>query len=86
MTNSEKYSDLFQIEKGRIDDMISNGTLHSLRSIKKHVYKLYQNGSLINVFLDPIYGVDAMIKDLLSSYIIHCAVKQIVPEIGLDKE
>lgn len=86
MTNSEKYSDLYHTEEKRIEDLIYNRTLHSLRAIKKHAYDVYRNGSLLNVFADPVYGVDCMIKDLLSFYIIYCASNNIVPQIGFDEE
>ena len=86
MTNYEKYDDLYHAEEKRIEDLINNGTLHSLRAIKKRAYTVYETGALLNVFFDPVYGVDHMIKELLSSYIIYCAAKKIIPEIGFDKE
>ena len=82
MTNYEKYSDLFDVERERIEDLIYKGTLNSLRGIKNHIYNVYRDGSLINVYADPVYGVDIMIKHILSYYIIYCASRNIVPQIG----
>ena len=81
MTNT-KYSDLFDIERERIEDLIYKGTLNSLFGIKRHIYDVYRNGTLINVYADPVYGVDVMIKHILSYYIICCASKNIVPKVG----
>ena len=82
MTNYEKYHDLFDVERERIEDLIYKGTLNSLRGIKNHIYNVYRDGSLLNVFSDPVYGVDIMIKHILSYYIIYCASRNIVPQIG----